>query len=95
MAARVGRNVFHVAKTSDGKAVVEHFYQRVLCDLESPSIFDKTKVSSKTNLKEQTKNSNFSDAIYAASKNEPKMMWLNRASKVLGSFSPQKWEVYA
>ena len=35
MAARVGRN---------GKAVVEHFYQRVLCDLESPSIFDKTKV---------------------------------------------------
>ena len=44
MAARVGWNVFHVAKRPDGKAVVEHFYQRVLCNLESPSIFDKTKV---------------------------------------------------
>ena len=44
MLARVGWNVFHVAKRPDGKAVVENFYQRVLFNLESPSIFDKTKV---------------------------------------------------
>ena len=41
----------------------------------------------------QTKISYYSDVIDAASKNELKMMWLSRKTKLLDSFSPQKWEV--
>ena len=36
-----------------------------------------------------------SDVIYTASKNELKMIWLSRNTKVLDSFPPQKWEVHA
>ena len=41
----------------------------------------------------QTKISYYSDVIDAAIKNELKMMWLSRKTKLLDSFSPQKWEV--
>ena len=43
----------------------------------------------------QTKNSDFSDKIYITIKNEFKMMWLNRNTKVFDSYLPQKWEVIA
>ena len=40
-------------------------------------------------------NSDSSDVIYITSKNELKMMWLSRNTKLLDSFPPKKWEVKA
>ena len=46
----------------------------------------------------QTKISDSSEVIYTTSKNDLKMMWLSRNTKVMDSFSPQKqeffWESY-
>ena len=69
--------------------------KRILCDVESQEdlIRQKSLISSKNVLKKQTTISDFSDVIYTASKNELKMMWLSRTTKVLDSFSPQKWKV--
>ena len=50
----------------------------------------KQKISSKNVLK-QTKISDFSDAVYALSKNELKMMWLGRNTRVLGGGLPLRW----
>ena len=46
-------------------------------------------------LEKQTKISDFSGVIYTTSKNELKMVWLSRNTKILDSFLPQKMEVYA
>ena len=43
----------------------------------------------------RTKISDFSGVIYTTSKNELKMIWLSRNTKILDSFLPQKMEVYA
>ena len=42
----------------------------------------------------QTKISDSSEVIYTTSKNDLKMMWLSRNTKVMDSFSPQKQEFF-
>ena len=42
-------------------------------------------------FRKQTKICDFLDVISTVSKNELKMIWLSRNTKVLDSFSPQKW----
>ena len=46
-------------------------------------------------FQKQTNISDFSNVIYTTSKNELKMMWLSRNTKLLDSFPHQKWGVKA